>query len=84
MELPGGEEEEEEQEREETTPLTDPLKLYIRDKRNRAFKLIIDAAKLIAPVIESEWITGFDWVIETLKAANCPVVESEIEIFKAM
>lgn len=42
------------------------------------------AAKLIAPIIEEEAMSGYDYVIEALKAANLPEVESEMEIQKAI
>lgn len=42
------------------------------------------AAKLVAPFIESDTITGYNYVIEALKAANLPEVESEMEIAKAI
>ena len=47
-------------------------------------KIIVDAAKLIAPVIENDSVGGFNWIIETLKASYFPELESEVEICKAM
>lgn len=62
----------------------DPLakELYLR--HSKAQRLITDAAKLIAPVIEPSVIAGFDWVIEALKGSNYSEVLSEIEISKAL
>ena len=38
----------------------------------------------MAPTIEGDIISGFNYVIEALKAANLPEVESEMEIAKAI
>lgn len=42
------------------------------------------AAKLVAPFIQKDIFAGYDYVIQTLKAANLPEVESEMEIAKAI
>lgn len=62
----------------------DAINVYLKEKRSRAYKYITDAAKLIAPVIESDWTRGYDWVIETLRSSNFSVVESELGIHKAV
>ena len=38
----------------------------------------------MAPIIEEDIISGYDYVIEALKAANLPEIESEMEIAKAI
>ena len=45
---------------------------------------ISSAAKLVAPFLEQDILTGYNSVIEDLKAANLPEVESEMEIAKAI
>ena len=45
---------------------------------------VSSAAKLVAPYIEQDIFTGYNYVIEALKAANLPEVESEMEIAKAI
>lgn len=47
-------------------------------------KFISNSAKLVAPVIDEDEISGFDWIIEMLRTANLQEVESEIEIAKAV
>lgn len=46
--------------------------------------MIISSAKLIAPVIENDIISAYDWILDNLKTSSYPEVESEVEIFKAM
>lgn len=41
-------------------------------RRNRAIKYITDSAKLIAPVIEDDILSGYEWLIETLKNSKYP------------
>ena len=61
----------------------DVLSEYIKEKRREAFKFIIDAAKLIAPVIEKDWISGYEAIGEALRNSEYHVLESEIGILKA-
>jgi intraflagellar transport protein 88 len=63
---------------------SDPLKEYLKKERDQAYKYISQVAKLMAPVIEKDTMTGYDWILETLKAADFPTIESEIEIAKAI
>lgn len=87
IEIPGTEEEEQEelmqlQQKEEKKDIgeSDPLKEYLKDKKKEALSYVSMSAKLLAPIIEEEPLAGFDYVIEALKAANLPEVESEMEI----
>jgi intraflagellar transport protein 88 len=82
IEIPGLEEEEDEEP--DADFANDAISVYLKDMRNKAYKYITDAAKLIAPVIESDWTRGYDWVIETLRASDFSVVESELGIHKAV
>ena len=61
----------------------DALSEYIKEKRREAFKFIIDAGKLIAPVIEKDWISGYESIAESLRNSEYSVLESEIGILKA-
>lgn len=63
---------------------TDPLKEYLKEKKKEALHYISAAAKLIAPMVEQDVIIGYNYVIEALKAANLPEVESEMEIQKSI
>lgn len=42
------------------------------------------AGQLIAPLIEKDISLGFDWVVETLRAANCNDLANDLEIAKAV
>ncbi len=46
----------------------DELRIERANRRKRLHRYVLMAAKLIAPVIDKDPPTGFDWVIETLKA----------------
>jgi intraflagellar transport protein 88 len=58
----------------------DPLKEYLKQKKKEALHYISSAAKIVAPIIEGDIVSGYSYVIEALKAANLPEVESEMEI----
>lgn len=62
----------------------DPLKDYLKEKKQEALNYISQAAKLVAPFIDENIINGYDYVCEALKAANLPEVESEMEISKSI
>jgi len=62
----------------------DPLKEYLKEKKKEALNYVSSAAKLVAPIIEQDVIVGYNYVIEALKAANLPEVESEMEIAKSI
>ena len=62
----------------------DPLKEYLKEKKKEALNYVSSAAKLVAPMLEQDVIVGYNYVIEALKAANLPEVESEIEIAKSI
>jgi hypothetical protein len=62
----------------------DPLKEYLKEKKKEALHYVSAAAKLVAPIIEQDVIVGYNYVIEALKAANLPEVESEMEIAKSI
>ncbi len=63
----------------------DMLKEELKNRKRDAFRFIVQAAKLIAPVIEdNDEIQGLEWVIEQLKNSRFPEIESEMEICKAM
>ena len=64
--------------------MKDTLREDIKEKKRQAIKIIVDSAKLIAPVIEDDIIQGYEWIIEALKQSYFPEVEAEVEICKAM
>lgn len=41
----------------------DSLRKYEKEEKRKAERTILNAAKLIAPVIESSFATGFDWSV---------------------
>ena len=53
---------------EEERMQTDMLKESLKAKKNEAMKYIINAAKLIAPMISNgDIISGYDFILDTLK-----------------
>jgi len=62
----------------------DKLKEELKEKKRTALKFIVDAAKLIAPVIEEDIIEGYEWIISVVKASFYAMTQSEIEICKAL
>ena len=44
----------------------------------------MNAANLIAPVIEKTEVAGYDWVIESLNHHGFPRIGSELEIAKPL
>ena len=63
----------------------DVLAQEIKERKRKASKFILDAAKLIAPVIEEDIIDGYNYIIDILKGSKSKFygVQSEIEICKA-
>jgi len=62
----------------------DQLKAELRTREKRAWKHVLNAAKLIAPCIDKkDWVAGYNWVIETL-SHEYPTIASELEIAKAI
>jgi len=90
IDVPGVDEEEQEElmalqnKQEKSIGDLDPLKEYLKEKKKEALNYISKAAKLVAPFIQKDIFAGYDYVIQTLKAANLPEVESEMEIAKAI
>lgn len=78
-----GENEEESPDAKGTT-VTDKLREDTKERRREAIYSIVTSAKLIAPCIEDDLITGYDWILEQLKNSLFPEAETEIEICKAM
>ena len=42
------------------------------------------AAKLVAPVVDTDIVAGFQWVVETLRAQSHFELATEMEIAKAL
>ena len=56
----------------------------LRERKRLALKCIVDAAKLIAPVIEDDIIEGYDWLIGTVQDSQYNAIQSEVEISRAL
>ena len=62
----------------------DVLKEELKARQKAAVASIANAAKLIAPIIDTaNWVAGFDWVIEQLRIDHGQVA-SELQICKAL
>ena len=62
----------------------DGLKNQLRAKQRQGNKYISVAAKLLAPVIEADTVSGFNWVVDMLRANSQQNLATEIEIAKAL
>jgi intraflagellar transport protein 88 len=62
----------------------DVLKEELREREKQGKHFVTVAGKLIAPVIEHEWVGGFDWVLDNLKTQGHDDIASEMEIHKAV
>lgn len=62
----------------------DTLSAKIRALRAQIVSRIVTSAKLISPVIESDWETGYDTLIGLLKSSVYTDVVAELEMSKAM
>ena len=79
-----GTENEEDEEIETDPVLHDVLKEELREREKQGKHFVTVAGKLIAPVIELEWVAGFDWVLDNLKTQGHDDIASEMEIHKAV
>lgn len=61
----------------------DALREDIKQRQREAARFIVNAANLIAPVIESTQVIGYDWIIDQLNHHGFPRIASELEIAKA-
>lgn len=75
---PAEEEDNEEPENENGMSNNDKLKEETKARRKEEIRLIINSAKLVAPVIENDPIESYDWILEKLKTSSYPEVESEV------
>ena len=62
----------------------DRLRKIEQDEQATAERTLLNAAKLIAPVIENSFANGFDWCIEVVKTSQLPELANELEISKAL
>nr|XP_029132841.1 intraflagellar transport protein 88 homolog isoform X2 [Labrus bergylta] len=62
----------------------DKLHQMERDLKVLAEKYIMTAAKLIAPAIETSFVTGFDWCVEMVKSSQYVELANDLEINKAI
>jgi len=63
---------------------TDGLKEQLRAKQRQGNKYISVAAKLLAPVIDEDVVSGYNWVCDMLRAQQQQSLATEIEIAKAL
>ena len=61
----------------------DVLKEELLGRRKAALRYVTIAAKLIAPVVDKDWVKGYDWVVEALRA-DFDLIASELQISKAI
>ena len=62
----------------------DGLKEQLKKKQRQGNRYISVAAKLLAPVVEQDIVSGFNWVCDMLKAQSQQALATEIEIAKAL
>uniref|UniRef100_A0A3Q0KMH1 Putative tetratricopeptide repeat protein 10, tpr10 n=1 Tax=Schistosoma mansoni TaxID=6183 RepID=A0A3Q0KMH1_SCHMA len=62
----------------------DELRQYEKKKKVQAENFIKMAAKIIAPVIESNFSTGYDWCIDHVKMSSYHEIAHDLEIDKAV
>jgi intraflagellar transport protein 88 len=61
----------------------DALREDIKQRQRQAARFIVNAANLIAPVVEKTAVIGYDWLIDSLNHHGFPRIASELEIAKA-
>mmetsp|Transcript_24445 Transcript_24445/g.79885 ORF Transcript_24445/g.79885 Transcript_24445/m.79885 type:complete len:502 (-) Transcript_24445:2789-4294(-) len=75
----------EDEDEDEAVMEEDELKKAHKEYRSKAKHLVLQAAKLIAPKIEKDFVAGFDYIIEMLqKSHNYMDVASDMQISKAI
>ncbi|BBN04340.1 intraflagellar transport protein 88 [Marchantia polymorpha subsp. ruderalis] len=62
----------------------DGLREELRTKQNHAFKYILTAARLVAPVLGSTFVEGYDCLIGMLKDQHYVALANEMEMNKAL
>ena len=62
----------------------DGLQEALRVKQRLASKYIAVAAKLLAPVVEHDVVSGFNWIGDMLRAQSQQALATEVEIAKAL
>jgi intraflagellar transport protein 88 len=61
----------------------DALREDVKRRQREAARFIVNAANLIAPLVEKTPVAGYDWVIESLNGHGFPRIGSDLEIAKA-
>lgn len=62
----------------------DELHVALKTKRSQARRIIMRAAKLIAPKVAQDVVQGFEFLIEQLRAAQLMDIAGEMEVSKAV
>ncbi|KAH7352170.1 hypothetical protein KP509_19G033100 [Ceratopteris richardii] len=65
-------------------PKNDELVIELQLRQSQAHKYIFMAARIIAPVIGSTFVEGYDWIISILKDQQYLTLAHEIEMDKAI
>lgn len=62
----------------------DELQVALKTKRSQARRIIMRAAKLIAPKVAQDVVQGYEFLIEQLRAAQLMDIAGEMEVSKAV
>ena len=62
----------------------DELHVALKTKRSQARRIIMRAAKLIAPKVAQDVVQGYEFLIEQLRAAQLMDIAGEMEVSKAV
>ena len=60
----------------------DGLHDAVRERQKQCERYLSIAAKLLAPTVEKDVVSGFDWVSETLRASNQSALATEMAVSK--
>jgi intraflagellar transport protein 88 len=82
--LPGSDADDDDVDASDENVVEDELKQDLRERQKEATNFIKVAAQLIAPTIEKDFVTGYDFVVENLRAAHYTDMGNEMEISKAL
>merc|ERR1719230_1630791 len=62
----------------------DGLKQTLRERQKQNKKYVAIAAKLVAPVVDADIVSGFNWVVDSLRVQSHFELATEMEIAKAL
>jgi len=64
--------------------LDDGLQQALRERQKVAHRYLSIAAKLLAPVVEKDVVTGFDWVADVLRTSSQSALATEMQVSKVL